>query len=70
MRELKVQIGNSGYSVFARLDDGEFLFVPVREELEQAIQLAHELLANWLQFSQSAENERFGARERLQTCHG
>lgn len=35
------------YSVFAKLDDGEFLFVASREELEQASQLAEKLNSYW-----------------------
>ena len=35
------------YSVFVRLDDGEFLFVASREEPDQAAQLVQELNSNW-----------------------
>jgi hypothetical protein len=35
------------YDVFTKLNDGEFLFVASREELEQAAQLVQELTANW-----------------------
>jgi hypothetical protein len=35
------------YSLFARLDGGDLLFVASCEELQQAMQLAHELNANW-----------------------
>ncbi len=37
------------YSVFVQLGDGEFLHVASRDELEQAVQLAEELNANWPQ---------------------
>jgi GGDEF domain-containing protein len=35
------------YSIFARLDGGDFLFVASCDELQQAVQLARELNANW-----------------------
>ena len=35
------------YSVFAKLGDGEFLFVASRDELGQAVQLIEALNANW-----------------------
>jgi hypothetical protein len=35
------------YSVYAKLDEGDFLFVASREGLEQARQLLEELRTNW-----------------------
>jgi hypothetical protein len=35
------------YSVFTKLNDGEFLFVASREELEQAERLIERLGAHW-----------------------
>ena len=35
------------YSVYARVDDGEFLFVAACDELEQASKLARKLHASW-----------------------
>jgi hypothetical protein len=35
------------YSIYVRLDDGDFLFVASREKLEQASQIIQELNAAW-----------------------
>ena len=35
------------YSIFTKLEDGEFLFVASREELDQAEQVVREFNANW-----------------------
>jgi hypothetical protein len=35
------------YSVFTKLDDGEFLFVASRDRLEEAVELVEALRAQW-----------------------